>query len=110
MSTKTTRSGGKFSGSHTTVIPAAGIVADIAAKQDEVTKISLAFINAGLRPTKGNRRVKITDEGSRILLAVRDNTSHQKISVISQDKQKTKIAIARAAHDAGLTVSLQDEK
>lgn len=110
MSTKTSRSGGKFTGSHTAVIPAAGIVADIAAAQKEVSKISPGFIKMGLRSANGNRRVKITDDGTRILLSVRDNTSHQELSVMSQNKQKTKSAIERGARDAGLSVSSPKNK
>lgn len=105
MSTKNTRSGGKFGGSHTTIIDAAIIVADIANKQLEVTKILVGFIKPGLPSAKGQRRVKIIDRERSILLAVRGNTSHQEIVVYTSDVQKTKLAIAQGARNAGLHIS-----
>ena len=105
MSNKDSRSGGKFSGNHTTLIPAAAIVADIAHACPFVTKISPGFIKAGLRSVAGQRRVKITDDGASILLSVRDNTSHQEIHVYSNDIQATKLAIAKGARNAGLRIA-----
>lgn len=102
---KDKRSGGKFSGNHTTMIPAAAIVADIAAKCPWVTNVSPGFIKAGLKPTSGPKRVKISDDGSSLLLAVRDNTSHQEVRVHSKDMQQTRLAIARGARNAGLTIA-----
>ena len=109
MSDKYSRSGGKFSGNHTTLIPAAAIVADIAHHCPWVTNISPGFIKAGLKSVSGHRRVKISDDGSSILLSVRDNTSHQEIHVHSRDMQKTKLAIAQGARDAGLNIAFRKE-
>jgi hypothetical protein len=105
MSNKDSRSGGKFSGNHTTMISAAAIVADIAHKCPFVTNISPGFIKSGLKSVSGQRRVKISDDGSSILLAVRDNTSHQEIHVYSKNMQVTKLAIARGARDADLQIA-----
>lgn len=105
MGDKYSRSGGKFSGNHTTLIPAACIVADIAAKCSHATNISPGFIKAGLRSVNGKRRVKITDDGASLLLSVRDNTSHQEIHVHSKDMNTTRLAIARGARNAGLSIS-----
>src|SRR3989344_4166357 len=102
MSNKDSLSGGKFSGNHTTLIFAASIVADIAHACPFVTNISPGFIKAGLRSVSGQRRVKISDDGSSILLSVRDNTSHQEIHVHSRNMQATKTFIARGALGAGL--------
>lgn len=106
---KDSRSGGKFSGNHTTLIPAASIVADIAHSCPFVTNISPGFIKAGLRSVNGQRRVKISDDGSSILLSVRDNTSHQEIHVHSKDMQATKLTIARGVRNAGLHVAFGKE-
>lgn len=105
MSNKYSRSGGKFSGNHTTLTPAACLLADIAHKCDAVTRISPGFLKAGLKSVNGNRRVKITDNGSCILLSVRDNTSHQEVHVYASDTQIAKLAIARGARDAELAIS-----
>ncbi len=105
MSTKKTRSGGKYCSSHTTIIPAAGVVSDIAHELPEVTKIQIGFIKAGLKSANGQRRVKISNKDYSILLSIRDNTTFQEIIVYSTDIQKTKLAIAKGSRDAGLNVS-----
>lgn len=106
---KDSRSGGKFSGNHTTMIPAAAIVADVTHKCPFVTNISPGFIKAGLRSVSGHRRVKISDDGSSIRLSVRDNTSHQELHVHSKNMQASKLAIARGARDAGLNIAFGEE-
>ena len=105
MGTKNSRSGGKFSGNHTTLIPAACVVADIAAACPGVTNISPGFIKMGLKSVSGQRRVKITEDGASLLLSVRDNTSHQEVRVLSKDMPATKLAIARGARNVGLNIS-----
>ncbi len=49
------RAGGKYGGGHTTVIPAAGTIADLAEECAYVTKISVGFIKSGLKPTNGEK-------------------------------------------------------
>lgn len=105
MSTKTTRSGRKYCGAHTTMIPAAIIVADIAHKQPEVSLISPGFIKAGLKSVQGQRRIKISDCIGGVLLSVRDNTTHQEVRIYTTDFQTTKLAIARGARNAGLHIA-----
>ena len=104
MSTKNSRSGGKYGGTHTTVLGAAAIIADIAERRDEVTKIVPGYIKPGLRPA--SRRVKISNGSSgNLLLGVRDSASHQEVRVYTNNPQATKLAIARGARDAGLYIS-----
>jgi hypothetical protein len=110
MSTKNTRSGGKFSGNHTTLIPAACTVADVAHACPHVTKISPGFIKAGLRSVKGQRRVKITDDGRSILLAIRDNASQQEIRIFTNNIQEAKLAIAQGTRNNGLAISFKNIK
>ena len=105
MSNKYSRSGGKFSGNHTTLTPAACLVADIAHACESVTRISPGFLKAGLKSVNGHKRVKITDNGSQLLLSVRDNTSHQEVHVYATDMQAAKLTIARGARTAGLSIS-----
>lgn len=109
MSNKYSRSGGKFSGNHTTLSPAACLVADIAHMCSAVTKISPGFLKAGLKSVNGQKRVKITDDGSQLLLAVRDNTSHQEVHVYTNDMQTAKLAVAQGARTAGLHISFGGE-
>ena len=99
------RSGDKYTGTHTMVIPAAAILADIANKQPEVTKISLGFIKAGLPSAGGVRRAKITERQGNLLIAVRDNTSQQEIAVYTPEMQKTKLALFRDGQKAGIEIS-----
>ncbi len=103
---KGSRAGGKYTGSHTTVIPAAGEVADIADRCELVTKIALGFIKAGLPPAKGIRRLKLKQDGASLLLSVRDNTSHQELHVYATDLDKAKDTIAFGAAAIGLQVSV----
>jgi len=105
MSTKGSRSGGKYGGNHTTVIPAAELLCDIADSCLKVTKISPGYIKMGLRSVGGQRRVKISDSDEAILLSVRDNTSHQEVRVWADDHQEAKLAIARGARANGLHIS-----
>ena len=105
MSNKDTRSGGKYSGNHTTLTPAAALVCDIAHDCPFVTRISPGFLKAGLKSANGNRRVKITEDGGQILLSVRDNASHQEVHVYATNMWAAKLAIARGARNANLAIS-----
>ncbi len=101
---KGNRSGGKFQSSHTTVVPGAAVIADIADNCSVVTKISLGYIKGGLPPAKGLKRLKImTDDGS-LLLIVRDNISQQELRVYATDIKIAKAHIATGAHHAGFKV------
>lgn len=105
MGKKTIRAGGKFTGSHTTVVPAAGEIADIAAGCRVVTKIAIGFIKAGLRPTQGRRALKISPQGAGLLLSVRDNTSHQELHVYATDVEEAKRCIRVGAEEIGIQVT-----
>lgn len=104
MSKKNTRAGGKYGGGHTTVVPAAAIISDIAHNCSYVTKISVGFIKSGLKPTKGLRRIKITEDEGSLLVSVRDNISIQELRVYVTDVAKAKHEIATGAHKAGFLV------
>ncbi len=102
---KYTRNGGKYTGNHTTFIPLAAAVCDIANKLPQVTKITPGFIKAGLKSVGGQRRVKFTREnGGCILLAVRDNASHQEIRIYAVDLQKAMELLARGLRDEGIAI------
>ncbi len=101
---KDSRSGGKFSG-HTTLVPAAAVVADIADRSSAVYRICPGYIKAGLRSVSGHKRVKITNEGPYILLAVRDNASQQEVHVYATDSQQAMLDIAKGSRNAGLAIS-----
>ena len=106
---KYSRSGGKYSGNHTTLIPAASILCDIAHGCNSVTRISPGFIKSGLHSVGGQRRVKIMECNSAILLSIRDNASHQEVWVYASDTQAAKLVIARGARDANLSISFGGE-
>lgn len=102
---KDSRSGGKYSGNHTTLTPLAASVCDIANNSEAVTKISPGFLKAGLPPVNGSRRVKISDKGAEVLLCVRDNTSHQEVHLLVADRQTAKLAIARGCRNNDIKIS-----
>lgn len=105
MGDKDSRSGGKYGGGHTTLIPAAAVVCDAAHASPHVTKISPGFIKAGLRSVSGRRRVKINDCGEGLLLSVRDNTSHQEVRVYVSNIHLARLDISRGARNAGLHIA-----
>ncbi len=106
MSTKNSRSGGKFTGSHTTVIPAAGEIADIAERNPLVTKIAIGFIKAGLPSAKGRRALKIKPNGACLLLSVRDNTTNQELFVYATDLMIVRNQIAERIRKEGFQVTV----
>ena len=112
MSNKDSRAGGKYSGNHTTLVPAAAVVCDIAHDCSDVTKISPGYIKAGLRCVHGQKHVKLTRNNGGILLSVRDNTSHQDIQVFTRDAQVAMLTIVRGARNAniGISFSKTDKK
>ncbi len=102
---KGVRCGGKFTGNHTTLVPLAEIVCDIANAVPEVTKITPGFIKAGLKSVSGQRRVKFTDETPHcIFLSIRDNASHQEVRVYVTDIQSARTTIARRLRDRAITI------
>lgn len=100
--------GGKYTGSHTTVIPTARIVCDIANACPDVQKISLGFIKTGLK-ANGVQSVKIIDDNGNILLVVKGNTSAQQIRVYTSNIHNAKLAIARGARNAGLRIGFRKD-
>lgn len=101
---KGARAGGKVTGSHTTVVPAAGLVVDIAERNPYVKKIVLGYIKSGLPTTKGLRRVKISLESACLMLVVRDNISQQEIIVYADNLELVKREMAAAVAELGFKV------
>lgn len=102
---KGARSGGKYTGSHTTVVPGAAVIADIADQCAYVTKIALGYIKGGLPPAKGHRRLKIVTDTGSLLLTVRDNISQQELRVYVTESERAKHAIVTRAVEAGFRVT-----
>lgn len=105
MGNKHSRAGGKFTGTHTTLSPAASLIADIAHGCGAVTRISPGFLKAGLPSVQGKRRVKIANDGSRILLTVRDNTSSQEVHLYTTDAARVIDIITEEAAKEGFAVT-----
>ena len=102
---KYARSGGKFTGNHTTLTQLACQVADIANKLSGVKKITPGFIQSGIGSGKCARRVKFTDESNAcILLSIRENGTHQEVRVYVSDLQETRTALARAVRDEDIPI------
>lgn len=102
--------GGKYTGSHSTVIPMARIICEIANASADVSKISLGFIKTGLR-SNGVQSLKIIDDGASILLIVKGNTSAQELRVYANKgkTQDVKQAIAQGASNKGLRVTFRND-
>ncbi|MFC1720839.1 DUF2103 domain-containing protein [Patescibacteria group bacterium] len=110
MSTKSHRSGGKYTGSHTTIIPAAAPVTDFVHKLREVTSIATGYIKTGLSPSRGGAHVKIGyGYNNCILLQIRGNTSQQEIRVWTDDTHKTKFTLAMELRNNGIGISFGKE-
>lgn len=102
---KHSRAGGKFR-NHTTLIPAAALIADIAHTSASVYRICPGFIKAGLKSVSGNKRVKITHKDKYILLAVRDTTSQQEVHVYVTDGKKAMSDIVRGVEPMNFAVTI----
>ncbi len=102
---KYARAGGKFTASHSTVIPAAGEIADIADSCAYVTKISLGFIKAGLPGAKGMKRLKIQESETSMMCTIRDNTSLQELRIYVTDIQKALKIIREGALKKGFILT-----
>lgn len=105
MSKRNHRSGGKFGGTHTTIIPTAAIMADAAVNLALVSKVNLGLIKGGLPPVNDQQRVKFTAISGALLLSVRANTSHQQLRIYTSHVPQVRLALARTARDAGLNIS-----
>ena len=101
---KTSKSGGKYTGNHTTLIDLAFDVCNIANKCPEVKRISPGFITSGLPSVAGQRRVKITFEADYILLSIRGNTSFQEVHVYVWNLQPALEWIARGIRNHGVAI------
>ncbi len=102
---KYSRSGGKFTGNHTTLIPLACVTCDIAGAIPEVTKITPGFIASGKGSGRSNRRVKFTDENPHcLLLSVKDNGAHQEVRVYVKNIQEARTALARRLRDNDIEI------
>lgn len=87
-------SGGKYTASHTTIIPAADAPARAAARLDCVTKISLGLIKT-LR--NGPPAIKFLEESSVCLLVkVRGASALQEIRVYTTDIEEARAAMTAA--------------
>ncbi len=111
MSTKTHRSGGKYTGSHTTLHDEfACRVADIVANCPHVYKIAITKIDGGLRVPR-NRHVKISVHSANCYrLSIRGNMTYVQIEVyIIGDRSLSGRAFACALRDSGISICF-DEK
>ncbi len=81
MAKKISRSGKKYGGGHSTLIPLAALACDAIDRHPAVTKIAPGYIAAGLTTVRGKRRVKVTSRTGGLLLSARDNTSRQLVHV-----------------------------
>jgi len=80
------KQGGKITGSHTTVIPAAEKIVDLLQKNVMVQKISVGFIKHGIK--NGRQAIKIMEMDSGLLLKVRGTASIQEIRVYTNNQEK----------------------
>ncbi|MEN8252569.1 MAG: DUF2103 domain-containing protein [Patescibacteria group bacterium] len=97
------RQGGKISGRHTTVIPAAEKIVDFLARQQEVKKISVGFIKHGIK--SGKHSVKIMEMESGLLLKIRGSASIQEVRVYTAQKKNIRTLIEEFAQKNKISVT-----
>lgn len=108
---KDSRSGGKYTGNHTTLIPLGAKVCDIVNDISHVHRISPDFITSGLKSAGGRRRVKFHHRGNGcIRLSVRDNTSHQEVWVYTRDVQATLTLLIDNLRKMNVEVKVVEDK
>lgn len=107
---KDSRNGGKFSGNHTSLIPAAVLVCDYIAKCKSVTKISPGIIKAGLSSLRGKRRIKASRKFPAFFLSVRDNASQQEIYLYSNNVEETLETLKNFCLKNNFNLSFEDKK
>lgn len=88
MAKKLGRSGKKYGGGHTTLIPLGTVICDTIDRHPLVTKIAPGFIAAGLTTVRGKRRVKVTLRTGGLLLTVRDNTTRQEVHIYTTNPER----------------------
>ena len=93
------RAGGKFFGPHTTIIDASEVVVDTAAKQLEVTKITLGIIEGSIKSKRTRLKFKPVPVGWEV--KVYGRISVQTLYIHTSDPETTKSAIERAFSDEG---------
>ncbi|MFA7216807.1 MAG: DUF2103 domain-containing protein [Candidatus Paceibacterota bacterium] len=108
---KYSRSGGKYTGNHTTLTPFAAQVCDLLVKIKGVNKISPGLIKAGLKSANGNRKVKISEGGKgSFILSVRDNSSIQIVYIYTSNLNGTEVQIAHELIKNNVQVSFKKEE
>lgn len=100
MGQRTHGAGGKYTGNHTTLIPAAALMCRSLERATVVTRITPGFIKAGLRPVAGKRRIKVVIAGPGALkLSIRDNIAHQEIYIYVTNTDDARKVIAQSARE-----------
>ncbi|MBP9763408.1 MAG: hypothetical protein KBD10_01520 [Candidatus Pacebacteria bacterium] len=107
---KDSRNGGKFSGNHTSLIPAAVLVCDYLSKCSSVTKISPGIIKAGLSSLRGKRRIKMSEKFPALLLSIRDNASQQEVYLYSDNIERTLKTLENFSVKNNFNLSFGDKK
>lgn len=107
---KDSRNGGKYSGNHTSLIPAAVLVCDYLAKCQSVSKISPGIIKAGLSSLRGKRRIKASRKFPALFLSIRDNASQQEVYLYSDDIDKTLGTLTIFCQKNNFNLSFEDKK
>lgn len=110
MASHINRSGGKFGGAHTTYIPIAVLVADIAATCETVTNISAGYISYGGSGQSNRKLVTFIDAAGGILIIATCGTFHQEIRIYTQFLHETRLFLARKIRDANIPIRFRSKK
>lgn len=89
------KQGGKITGSHSTIIPAAERLVDFLQKINEIDKISIGFIKQGIK--SGKHSIKIMELDSGLLLKVRGSASIQEIRIYAKNKKNVENSVKEFA-------------
>ncbi|HLB52078.1 hypothetical protein A3F07_03170 [candidate division WWE3 bacterium RIFCSPHIGHO2_12_FULL_38_15] len=97
------RSGGKYAGSHSTLMNSATTIADFLERNGDIRRISLGLIR-NHSGGGGARVLKMLDDTGCVLLVVSQGGSVQQIRIYSDNSQKVKDGLAKYARGIGWKV------
>lgn len=81
MAGRISLSGKKYAGNHSSYTKMAGELVRELEKYPEVKKISAGIIKTNLPNLRGDKRIKMVDEGACLLLRIRGNISMQEVRI-----------------------------
>ncbi|MFW0871114.1 MAG: hypothetical protein ACKKL4_01515 [Patescibacteria group bacterium] len=93
MANRISKSGKKFASSHSSYTEMANNLVSFLETTDGINKISAGIIKTNLSNLKGSKRIKLLDQGSCVLLRIRDNISLQEVRLYGDNQTITQLVV-----------------